>query len=114
MEARFEADFDEHDVPHRHGVGGLPDGKVESVEIEGVGVDRAIVVLFRLNDEPDALFGWRVPIWRRFAPVEGEMPEDGVELLPVYLDETISSSPRNTWASEPDERGICWIRLCFE
>ena len=42
MESPCEGDFDEHDVPHRHGVGGLPDGKVESVEIEGRGIDRAI------------------------------------------------------------------------
>ena len=89
MESPWEGDFDEHDVPHRHGLGGLPEGKVESVEIEGQGIDRTIVVLFRLNDHPGSLFGWRIPIWRFFAAEDCESPEDGVELLPVYLDDAI-------------------------
>jgi hypothetical protein len=114
QEDPWEGDFDEHGVAHRHGRGGLPDGKVESVEMDGQGSDTSLVVLFRLNEYPGDLFGWRIPTGSAPHNDDNGSPEDWALFMPMELEETIYGSPRSAWSSEPDERGIFWIRLFAE
>jgi hypothetical protein len=54
----------------RQGV--LDRGSVDDVRLEGDGLDAALVVLFRSDDRPGCVFGWRYAIW----PAESPDPED--------------------------------------
>ena len=60
------------DAPAYTRQGMLERGSVDDVRLEGDGLEAALVVLFRSDDRPGCVFGWRCPIW----PAPSPDPED--------------------------------------
>lgn len=54
----------------RHGA--LDAGSVDEVRMEGGRADVEIVVLFRVDERPGRVFGWRMPVW----PTPTPEPDD--------------------------------------
>lgn len=68
--------------------GALEAGSVEDVRLDGGGMDVAIVVLFRFDERPGRVFGWRMPVWPTPTPDPDDSytgPEGRAELLVVEL-----------------------------
>jgi hypothetical protein len=68
--------------PYWEGLAGL---HMESVELEGCCPHTALVLLFRLVDHPDLLFGQRNPIW----PAESADPGFCAAQFEIYLMEDV-------------------------
>lgn len=79
--------------------------------MEGAGTEAAaLVVLFRSDDRPDCVFGWRIPIWPVPAPDDCEMgtPEGWGYMLSLDLVDLIEAAP-GLPVCDPDSQGITWI-----
>jgi hypothetical protein len=64
------------DAPGYTRLGVLERGSVDDVRLERDGTEAALVVLFRSDDRPDCVFGWRMPIWPT-PPPDGSDDDDG-------------------------------------
>jgi hypothetical protein len=84
------------DGPASRRFGALERGSVDDVSLGGDGAEPTLVVLFRSGDRPDAVFGWRVPIWPAPAPDNSDddgTPEGCAFILSVNLRELIDTAP---------------------
>jgi hypothetical protein len=91
--------------------GALEAGSVDEVRMEGGGLDVEIVVLFRVDERPGRVFGWRIPVWPTPTP-DPDDPDTGPEgwpfLLAIHLYEARDLNvPRAT--GDPDADGITWV-----
>jgi hypothetical protein len=93
--------------------GALDAGSVEDVRLEGDGLDAEIVALFRVDERPGRLFGWRMPVWPTPTP-DPEDPDTGPEgwafLLMIELREDRDLAVPNT-TGDPDADGVTWLVL---
>jgi hypothetical protein len=91
--------------------GALEAGSVDDVRMEGDGLDVEIVVLFRVQERPGRLFGWREPVWPTPTPDPDDSytgPEGWADLLVIELWEDRGLVvPRTTGAPDPD--GVTWL-----
>ncbi len=93
----------------RQGV--LDGGSVDDVRLEGDGLEAALVVLFRSDDRPGCVFGWRCPIWPAPSPDpedDDSTPEGWARDLAVTLRELHDIPPRLP-TCDPDTEGIIWV-----
>jgi hypothetical protein len=100
------------DAPAHTRQGVLERGSVDDVRLKGDGLDATLVVLFRSDDRPGCVFGWRCPIW----PVPSPDPEDPYStpegwawILAIGLPELRDARP-GLPARDPDAQGIIWVR----
>jgi hypothetical protein len=98
------------DAPPYTRLGVLERGSVDDVRLEGDEAEMALVVLFRSDDRPGCVFGWRIPIWPVSPPDDPEMgtPEGFASMLSLDLMELVEAAPGLS-ACDPDARGITWI-----
>jgi hypothetical protein len=93
------------------GQGALEAGSVDDVRMEGDGLDVEIVVLFRVDERPGRVFGWRMPVWPTPTPDPDDYytgPEGWADLLAIELREDRDLVvPRTT--GDPDPDGITWL-----
>jgi hypothetical protein len=91
--------------------GALDGGSVDDVRMDGEGLDVEIVVLFRVDERPDRVFGWRMPVWPTPTPDPDDSytgPEGWADLLVVELwEDRDLVVPRVT--HEPAEDGVTWV-----
>jgi hypothetical protein len=93
----------------RQGV--LDRGSVDEVRLEGEGLDAALVVLFRSDDRPGCVFGWRLPIW----PVPSPDPEDpdstpeGWAFILALNLRALRDARPGLPPCDPDANGITWV-----
>lgn len=83
---------------------------VDDVRLEDDGTEVALVVLFRSDDRPGCVFGWRIPVWPAPAPDDPDdgTPEGCAYILSVNLMELVDL-PASLPACDPDSRGVTWI-----
>jgi hypothetical protein len=91
--------------------GALDAGSVDEVRMEGGGLDVEIVVLFRVDERPGRVFGWRIPVWPTPAP-DPDDPDTGPEGWPFLLAIELCEArdlhvPLAT--GDPDAGGITWV-----
>lgn len=105
-----ERTVEPEDAPAYTRLGVLERGSVEDVRLEGDGAEVALVVLFRSDDRPGCVFGWRIPIWPVSPPDDPEMgtPEGFASMLSLELMELVEAAP-GLPASDPDAEGMTWI-----
>jgi hypothetical protein len=98
------------DAPAYTRLGVLERGSADDVRLEGDGTEVALVVLFRSDDRPRCVFGWRVPIWPVPPPDDPEMgtPEGFASIVSLNLVELVEAAP-GLPACDPDVEGITWI-----
>jgi hypothetical protein len=103
-------------IVERHGrrevrQGALDRGFVEDVRMEGDGLDVQIVVLFRVDERPGRVFGWRMPVWPTPTPDPEDDytgPEGWADLLVVELwEDRDLVVPKATGDADAD--GITWL-----
>ena len=91
--------------------GALEAGAVDDVRMDGDGLDVEIVVLFRVDERPGRLFGWRMPVWPTPTPDAHDSytgPEGWADLLVVELwEDRDLLLPTTTGAPDPD--GVTWL-----
>jgi hypothetical protein len=91
--------------------GALKAGSVDDVRMEGDGLDVEIVVVFRVDERPGRVFGWRMSVWPTPTPDPDDSytgPEGWADLLVVELWEARDLGvPRATGAPDPD--GVTWL-----
>ena len=87
-------------------------GVVESVELVGEGLDRSIVMKFRLDEIPGVQCGSRSGIWPAEVP-DGNFPtspEDYADLWALGIVETVESTPTAyLLALDRDDDGVLWL-----
>jgi hypothetical protein len=90
--------------------GALEAGSVDDVRMAGEGLDVEIVVLFRVDERPGRVFGWRMPVWPTPTPDPDDSytgPEGWADLLVVELwEDRDLVVPRVT--ADPDGDGVTW------
>jgi hypothetical protein len=91
--------------------GALEAGSVDDVRMEGDGPDVEIVVLFRVDERPGRVFGWRMPVWPTPTPDPEDDytgPEGWADLLVVELwEDRDLVVPKATGDADAD--GITWL-----
>lgn len=93
----------------RQGV--LERGSVDEVRLDNEGLDAALIVLFRSDDRPGCVFGWRIPIWPAPTPDPEDVdstPEGWAWILAMNLTELRDASP-GLPSCDPDDQGITWV-----
>jgi hypothetical protein len=91
--------------------GALDAGSVDDVRMEGDGLDVEIVVLFRVDERPGRVFGWRMPVWPTPTPDPDDPytgPEGWADLLAIELWEVRGLDVPRT-AGDPDADGVTWV-----
>ena len=87
-------------------------GSVQSVELEGEGLDTSIVMMFRLDEIPGVACGWRSLIWPADIP-DGHFPhspEDWANLSALGIVEVVESTLSSTLlALDRDADGVLWF-----
>ena len=86
--------------------GALERGSVDEVRLDGDGLDVDLVVLFRSDDRPGCVFGWRMPIWPTPIPDPEDpytVPKGWADLLAIELVEFCDAFP-GLPACDPDAR----------
>jgi hypothetical protein len=98
------------DAPAYKQLGVSEHGSVDDVRLEDNGTEVALVVLFRSDDRPGCVFGWRIPVWPAPAPDDPDegTPEGYAFILSVNLMELVDL-PASLPGSDPDARAITWI-----
>ena len=92
--------------------GMLEHGSVDDVRLEGDGLEAALVVLFRSDDRPGCVFGWRCPIWPAPSPDPDDddgMPEGWALDLAAGLRE-LRDVPSGLPTCDSDTQGIIWVQ----
>jgi hypothetical protein len=100
------------DAPAYTRQGVLERGSVEDVRLEGDGLEAVLVVLFRSDDRPGCVFGWRCPIWPVPSPDPEDadsMPEGWASILAGGLRE-LRDIPPGLPTCGPDTQGIIWVK----
>ena len=86
---------------------GKSDATIESVEIDGTGLDTSLVILFRIPERPECLFGYRRELW----PVEAwreRTPEDeGVVAIEFDIGEFVDQ--RGLVYGDCERGRITWL-----
>jgi len=99
------------DAPAYTRQGVLDRGSVDDVRLEGDGVEAALVVLFRSDDRPGCVFGWRCPIWPVPSPDpedDDSTPEGWASDLALMLRE-LRDVPPGLPTCDPDTQGVIWV-----
>lgn len=91
--------------------GALEAGSVDDVRMEGDGLDLEIVVVFRVDERPGRVFGWRMPVWPTPTPDPDDAytgPEGWADLLVIELwEDRDLAVPKTT--GDPDTDGVTWV-----
>jgi hypothetical protein len=86
---------------------GSPDAAIETLRIDGDGLDVCLVVLFRIPARPECLWGLRFELWP-YDPDCDETPEyDGANCIEQGVSEYVDQGGLVVRECEPD--GITWL-----
>jgi hypothetical protein len=100
------------DAPAYTRQGVLDRGSVDEVRLQGDGLEAALVVLFRSDDRPGCVFGWRCPVWPVPSPDPDDtdsLPEGWAWILAAGLPE-LRVVPPGLPTCDPDADGIIWVK----
>jgi hypothetical protein len=86
---------------------GSPDATIETVSIDGDGLDACLVVVFRIAARPECRWGLRFEMWP-FDPEFDETPEyDGADCIEAGVSEYVDQGGLVVHECGPDE--ITWL-----